>query len=350
MTHGPLLDALVGDAELAPWFSDTSDVRAMLAFELALAGAQAQCGLVPAAAAAAIAEACAAFEPDWGGLRAGMAKDGVAVPALVAALRARLDPSCREWLHFRATSQDAVDTSLTLRLKPVVATLDGRLAGIVALLERLGETQGSVGLMGHTRMRRALPITAADKVASWRQPLERHRQRLARLAPDLLVVQFGGPVGTRTGLDGRGEAVARGLAERLGLVAVPSWHGGRDRLVAFGQWLALVAGSLGKIGLDVALLSQEGVGSVRLAAGGGSSAMPHKANPVAAEVLATLARYAAGQSGTLAQALLHENERSGAAWTLEWMLLPPLAIATGASLRHAEALLRRLAFVAGADR
>ena len=97
----------------------------------------------------------------------------------------------------------------------------------------------------------------------------------------------------------------------------------------------LLSGTLGKIGQDIALMAQNEVGEVRLATGGGSSAMPHKSNPVPAEVLVTLARFNAGLLGTLHQALVHENERSGAAWTLEWLVLPQMAVATGAGLSKA---------------
>jgi 3-carboxy-cis,cis-muconate cycloisomerase len=98
--------------------------------------------------------------------------------------------------------------------------------------------------------------------------------------------------------------------------------------------------------VDVTLLAQNEVGAVRLAGGGGSSAMAHKSNPVNAEVLVALARYNAGLVGTLNQAMVHENERSGAAWTLEWLTLPPMLVATGASLRLAGLLLGQLTIVA----
>ena len=134
--------------------------------------------------------------------------------------------------------------------------------------------------MGRTRMQRALPIRAADKLRTWREPLERHRLRLAELKPRLFVVQFGGPVGARGGLEGKGDAVAAGLARRLGLAAGPCWHVERDAIGEFGAWLSLAAGSLGKIGQDIALMAQNEIGEARLAGGGGSSAMPHKVNPV----------------------------------------------------------------------
>lgn len=340
-----LLDALVGDAAIAAWFGDAAEIAAMLAFEVALAEAQAECGLVPPEAAAAIALAAARYEPMLPELNRRMAADGVLGPGLVAALRADVGEPHGQWLHFQATSQDAVDTGLTLRLKSVATELDSRLQAVLARLLSLREAQGEVVLMGHTRMQRALPVAVADKIDSWTRPLQRHWQRLAELSQYLLVVQSGGPVGTRAGLAGLGDRVAAGLADRLGLGVAPCWHTARGPVVEFGQWLALVAGSLGKIGQDVALLVQNEVGAVRLAAGGASSAMRHKSNPVAAEVLVALARFTAGQAGTLAQAMVHEGERSGAAWTLEWMTLPPLAIAAGAALRHANALLSGLTFL-----
>ena len=169
---------------------------------------------------------------------------------------------------------------------------------------------------------------------SWAAPLERHRRRLEALQPELLVVQFGGPAGTLAALGPAAEAVRRSLAARLGLADAPQWHSQRDRIAALGSVLAGIAGSLGKFGQDVALMAQAG-DEIALSGGGGSSAMPHKRNPVAAEMLVALARFAAVQVSGLDQALVHEQERSGAAWTLEWLLLPPLLLATGAATRIA---------------
>lgn len=339
-----LLAALTGDPAIEALFSDDADLDAMLIFETALAAAQAECGLVPPEAAGKIAAVAERFVVDRERLAAAMRRDGVAGPDFVAQLKQAVGDPFGRFVHFAATSQDVVDTSLVLRLQQTAAVLGDRLESFVGDLKGLAKAQGAVPLMAHTRMQQALPITAADKIAAWRAPLERHLERLEALGPRVFVVQFGGPVGTRSDLEGEGDAVAAALARRLGLHDGPCWHTARDGIAEFAGWLALVASSLGKIGQDLALLAQNEVGAVKIAGGGGSSAMKHKSNPVGAEVLVALARFAAGLEGTLAQGLVHEYERSGAAWTLEWLTLPPLAAAAGAALSHARDLVGRLTF------
>lgn len=341
----PILSALLGDAEAARYFSIEEDIRAMLAFESALARAQAAIGLIPAEAAARIAAVCESFAPDVARLAAGAAQDGVVAPMLVKLLRAEVGEPQAVHVHRGATSQDVVDTSLVLRLKPLLALFEARLRALIETLDELEASQGAVKLMGRTRMQRALPIHAADKLRGWREPLERHVARLGQLQPRVLVVQFGGAVGVRGDLDGKGEAIVVELARLLQLGAGPCWQVERDALGELASWASLVTGSLGKIGADVALMAQNEIGEVKLAEGGGSSAMPHKSNPVRAEVLVTLARFNAALLGAQHQALVHENERSGAAWTLEWLALPQMIVATAAALRHAAALCAGLRFI-----
>jgi 3-carboxy-cis,cis-muconate cycloisomerase len=326
-----------------------ADIAAMLAFEAALAEAQAALGLIPEAAAQWIAEICAGFLPDRAVLAAGVARDGVVAPSLVAQLREAVGEPHGRHLHRGATSQDVIDTSLTIRLKSVCDLLDRRLASLIEILAKLDRRDGAIRLMGRTRMQRALPITAHDKLRAWREPLERSHARLFELKPRLLVVQFGGPVGTRGDLDGKGDALAAELARRLALGEAACWHVERDGIGEFASWLALVSGALGKIGQDTALMAQNEIGEVRLAGGGGSSAMKHKSNPVLAEALVTLARFSAGIAGTLLQGLVAENERSGAAWTLEWLTLPQLITATATGLRHAATMCGGLGFLSSPD-
>jgi 3-carboxy-cis,cis-muconate cycloisomerase len=194
-------------------------------------------------------------------------------------------------------------------------------------------------------MQAALPITVGDRVAAWARPLDGHLERLVVLRTQLLRVQFGGPVGTLASLGDHGAAVRRRLAAELGLADAPQWHTDRSALADFAGWLSLLCGSLGKFGADIALMAQNPLGEVGLTGGGGSSAMPHKCNPVRAEVLVALARYAATLLSAMHHALPHEQERSGAAWTLEWLALPQLLQATGSSLLSAETLLRQIAWL-----
>ncbi len=336
----PFLGGLLGDAELAAAFAAEADLAAMLAFEAALAMAEGAEGGIPPEAAAAIAHTARAFTPDMSCLAAATARDGVVVPELVAQLRAAVGEPNARYVHHGATSQDVIDSSLVKRLKDAAQILDRRLAALIAELDVLVAAEGDRRLMGHTRMQRARAITLGHKMAGWREPLLRHRRRLAEMVQRVFIVQLGGAVGDRAELGSHGDAVADRIADALGLGrSGRAWHTERDGLCEFGGWLVLVAGSLGKLGADIALMAQNEMEELRLRSGGRSSAMPEKSNPVAAEVLVTLARFNAAMGGGLQGALVHENERSGSAWTLEWMILPQMAMATGAGLRLAADLL-----------
>jgi 3-carboxy-cis,cis-muconate cycloisomerase len=344
MTARPLLSALTGDPEIAALLSDQAQLAAMLAFERALAEAEAEAGLIEDAAARTISATIDSFTADWPALAEGMARDGVVVPTLVKQIRAKLDPAHAKALHWGATSQDAIDTALVLQLAKIIAIVEARLVALQRQFDALTATHGSKILMAHTRMQRALEFTLADKVRTWTEPLGRHLQALAAARQSLLVIQLGGPTGDRASFAGKGDLVAKYLAQRLDLGLAAPWHSTRDPIVGFGALLALISGSLGKFGADVALMAQNELGEVVLTGGGTSSAMTHKSNPVKAEVLVTLARFNAGLAGTLQQAMVHENERSGAAWTLEWLVLPQMLETTGASLRLASELVGQMDF------
>lgn len=328
-----LLDALTGDEEIEALLADHAQIATMVRFERALAEAEAEAGMIGPDAAAAIAAGLAGFEPDWDDLAVGMARDGVVVPALVAQLRRRIAAPHAEALHKGATSQDAIDTALVVQLAAVIAVFVTRLTALLDALQAAMDQHGSQPLMAHTRMQQALPYSWGAKLVTWITPLRRHLAALQGVRRSLLVIQLGGPIGDRSSFGPYGEAIARSLARRLDLGLAEPWQSARDPLIGFAGLLALLTGTLGKIGADIALLAQNEIGAVTLAGGGGSSSMAHKSNPVNAEVLVALARYNAGLVGTLHQAMVHENERSGAAWTLEWLTLPKIAITTGASLR-----------------
>ncbi|EWY40693.1 3-carboxy-cis,cis-muconate cycloisomerase [Skermanella stibiiresistens SB22] len=342
----PLLDNLVGDAEVTSLFADDARLDALIAVEAALARASGTTGLIPQEAASRIVELCRDFTPDRARLAEGLARDGVEIPDLIRQLRLAVGEPHAVHAHFGATSQDIIDTAQALAFARLFDLLDARLETLITHLDDWARREGDLPLMAHTRMQRALPFTAAAKLATWTQPLRRHRARLADLRAHALTVQLGGPVGTADSFRGHAPAIIAAMADELGLAATTAWHSERDRIADIGHILARITGSLGKMGQDIGMMAQNEVGEIVLSGGGGSSVMGHKNNPVSAEVLVALARHAAGLQGTLLQAMVHESERSGAAWTLEWMVLPPLAQSTGAALRHALRLIEGARFVA----
>jgi len=203
----------------------------------------------------------------------------------------------------------------------------------------LAAEKGHAPLMARTRMQAALPITVAERVQIWRQPLKDHIAALEVLRPRVERLQLGGAVGTRHAFADDGARIASEMAQVLNLNTAPAWHTDRTSMAEYAGRLSLIAGSLGKFGQDIALMSQQGIDEVSLRSGGGSSAMPHKSNPILAELLVTLARFNATQIAGLHQALIHEQERSGSAWMIEWMILPQMTVATGRALTTSNELL-----------
>jgi 3-carboxy-cis,cis-muconate cycloisomerase len=341
----PLLRGLLGDPDTERWLSAEAEVQALIDFEIALADAESAEGVVLADAAEAVVRALRGYQPDLAALSEGAARDGVVVPALVRTVRKDLSEEHARSLHFGATSQDAADSGLMIRLKGLTTLFESKLEALESSLEALSVQFGAVEIMGRTRMQDALPIRAADRIGAWRGPLSRLR---GDLSANSFAVQFGGPVGTLAELGDKGPAVRARLAAALGLADAPCWHSQRDRIVRYGDWLATISGSLGKMGQDIALMAL--LGELKIRGAGGSSSMVHKQNPVAAEALVALARYGATLIGGLHHAQVHEFERSGAAWTLEWLTLPQLAMTTGAGLRLALALIGSIEQMGGSQR
>lgn len=338
-----LLGPLLGDAEAAAAFSDATEIAAMVRVERALARAEAACGVIPAEAGAAIDAGLRDVAPDAAALGPGTAAAGVPVPALVAALRKALPPEAGQWLHWGATSQDIVDTGLALRLGPVLDLLAARTTALSDTLAEAARLWAELPMAGRTRSQVAAPITFGLRVAHWRQPLPALGADLDRLRPRLLRVQLGGAVGSNSAIAPQGPAVIAALAAELGLAAAPAWHTDRSGLGALAGWCAGLTGALGKMAGDLILLGRSESGEARAGAGGGSSTMPQKSNPVGAEVIGALARLVAALTAPMHLAALHAEERDGTAWTLEWLVLPQILVASAAALRHAQELAETLA-------
>ncbi|TNJ48434.1 3-carboxy-cis,cis-muconate cycloisomerase [Phaeobacter sp. B1627] len=332
----PFFAGLFADDDIAALFSGTATARAFLAYEIALTQAASQVGLIDRELGQRTVAAMADFKPEMEGLRSNLPTDGLAVPGYVRQLKAHVGHMGADLagaVHPGATSQDLIDTSMSLAIRAANDIYQTRLTTLITALEALAEAQADHRMMARTRMQAALPIDACHRIATWVAPCRRQLDRLRRLRPEVELLQFGGPVGDRQRSQPQGDALAAALAQQLGLQnPAQSWHTERDGPALYAGWLSAVTGTLGKIGQDICLMVQQGIDALEQTGGGGSSAMAHKQNPVTAELLVTLARYNAGQLPLMHQALVHEQERSGAMWTLEWMVLPAMMTCTGAAL------------------
>jgi len=311
----------------------------MLEFERALAGAEAAAGVIPHDAAQVIAKACADLSPSPEVLVTESKRSGSLAVPLVKTLTeqvARVDARAAAFVHYGSTSQDVLDTALILGLKPCLADADGVLATAVSRLGDHARRHGGVVMLGRTLMQPATPITAGLKIARWAAALHRCRLRLGVARDRALCIQLGGAVGTLEAFGGKRAAVRRGVAERLGLSEARSWHDHRDELLRLMAELAIVTATVGKIARDVALLSQAEVGemleSPPTKGVGGSSAMPHKRNPVACLQALAAAERAPGLMATLLSGAVAEHERALGGWQAELMTIPELVDAAGSAL------------------
>lgn len=331
---------LYGDQEIQALFSDTAEIRAMLLVEGALARVQGRLGLIPAEAAEVISRASETVIIDPSALAPGAASAGVPVPGLVALFRKAMEaPEAASFVHFGATSQDIADTGLVIRLRRALEIIDTRLETLIAALGEKASAEAETVMAARTRSQIATPTSFGARIAVWKSSLVRCRERLAELRPRVLRISLAGASGTLAAMGADGPKVAAELAQELRLGHDPlPWHAARDLIAETGGVLTLISGALGKIGLDLMLMMRSEAAEVSAGAPGGSSTMPHKANPVAPEALVMLARANAGIVGRLYEAQLHAEEREGSAWALEWMTLPQIIIATGAALLHAQSL------------
>ena len=342
-TDNQLFDAYFTAPAMREVFSDHGRLQGMLDFEAALAHAEAEAGLVPHTAVAAIEAGCKAERYDARALAQAIALAGNSAIPLVKALGkvvASGVPEAERYVHLGATSQDAMDTGLVLQLRAALDLIEADLARLADSLARQALQHADTPLVGRTWLQHATPVTLGMKFASTLGALTRHRQRLQELRPRLLCLQFGGASGTLAALGSKALPVAEALAAhlRLSLPEQP-WHTQRDRLVEFASVLGLVAGTLGKLGRDLSLLMQTEAGELYEPAApgkGGSSTMPHKRNPVGAAVLISAATRVPGLLATLFAAMPQEHERSLGLWHAEWETLPDICCLVSGALRQSQ--------------
>ncbi|MFE2676657.1 3-carboxy-cis,cis-muconate cycloisomerase [Streptomyces hygroscopicus] len=316
---------------------DTAFLQAMLDAEAALTRAVAPAGAAEAVAGA-VAGAARAELYDVRELALRARSGGNPVIPLVADLTAavaRTDDQAAAYVHRGATSQDILDTATMLVAARALPLIVADLDRAAAELARLAAAHRDTPMPGRTLTQHAVPTTFGLKAAGWRTLVLDARDRLAAQRPP---AQLGGAAGTLAAF-GEGAGLLARFARETGLAEpVLPWHTLRTPVADLGSALAFAVAALGKVAADVLVLSRTEIGEVAEGAGGGSSAMPHKSNPVRATLMAAAARQAPQLAATLLGALAAEDERPAGAWHAEWQTLRELLRLAGGAARDAAEL------------
>src|SRR6266581_1791187 len=340
------IDALFSTTEMAAAFSLEAHVRGMLAFEVALALAEARAGIIPQDAANIIAGSCREDLFDVAALYREAEAAGTPAIPLVRMLTSQVGDDAKKFVHWGATSQDAIDTALMLQMRDGIDLLVNGLLNVCAVCERLAEQHRYTLMAGRTLLQQAVPITFGLKAARWLALTARQVYALRERRKRTLAVQLGGAAGTLASLGKNGLQVVDLLADELGL-PVPDlpWHSERDRIAEIAGTLGVVAGAMAKIAGDVVLLTQTEVGEALEGAApgkGGSSAMPQKHNPVDAAFAIASARLAIGEVSVILSAMMQEHERAVGGWQAEWVALPNLFRYTSSAVEHVRGMISGL--------
>lgn len=335
-----IFDSFLATTDMIAVFDDAAIVQGMFRFERALAAAQAAEGMIPPDAARAIAGVCNAQLYDIPALIAASRRAGSLAIPLVKELTktvALYDKDSAAHVHWGSTSQDVVDTALVLATRDALALIDAGLAQLTGSLLALAGAHIDTPVLARTLMQPAQVTSLGWKVLGWTAPLLRARERLREAAGRALQLQLGGAVGTLAVMGDGADAVARRLADELGLkVADMPWHTQRDDWVRLGLEVAVLTGSLGKIATDLALMAQGEIGELAEPSGngrGGSSAMPHKRNPVSAMIALAAAGRTPQHAAALLNAMGQQHERGLGNWQAELAEWPPLFISAHGALQ-----------------
>ncbi|MBP0495466.1 class-II fumarase/aspartase family protein [Pararoseomonas indoligenes] len=344
MPSTPLDSALFrdmfGTPEMRAVFSDEVLVGRYVEVEVALARAEARCGIIPAEAAEAIAAAGASPAFDWARLKAETDNVGYPILAIVHQLAEQAGEAGR-YVHWGATTQDIMDTASVLQVRAALDLVGADIEALRGILAGLAARHRDTPMAGRTHLQQALPVTFGYKVAIWLAAMDRHAERLAQLRPRVLVGQFAGAAGTLASLGEDGFPVQAAFCEELGLgQPVATWHVARDGLAEAVSFLGLVTGTLAKVATDIMLMmSTEFGGEVMepfVKGRGASSTMPQKRNPISSEIMLATAKAVRQQVALILDAMVQDFERATGPWHLEWLALPESFLLAASCLHQAK--------------
>lgn len=320
-------------------FSDRTLIGRYVEVEIALAKAEAKCGVIPVEAADAIARQADASGLDLDVLRQETDNVGYPILPLVHQIAKQCGDAGR-YVHWGATTQDIMDTAVVLQLREGLRLIEADISSLRRTLADLSRRHRDTPMAGRTHLQQALPITFGYKTSIWLAMFDRHAERLQQLKPRVLVGQFAGAAGTLASLGDKGFAVHQALCEELGLgVPVSTWHVARDSFAEAVNWLALVTGSLGKIALDIMIMASTEFAEVYepfVKGRGASSTMPQKRNPISSELMLAAAKAVRQHAGLMLDATIHDFERATGPWHAEWIAIPESFVLTAGALHQAK--------------
>lgn len=345
---------LFGTAPIRAIFDDKAYIRRCVDVEIALARAEARCGVIPSSAAEKIAAALAEGKLEMDFERLERETEVVGYPILP--LVKQLGEVCEReygggeggvggYVHWGATTQDIQDSAAMLQIKAGLEIVDAHMLSLIATLERLSRKYRDVPMAGRTHMQHALPVTFGYKCAVYLSSMRRHLERLHQLWPRCLMVQFGGAAGTLASLamegeEDRGVKVRKALALELALQDPGvTWHTARDGIAEIINFLAMIGGTLGKIALDLIVMSSNEVGEVSepfVPHRGASSTMPQKRNPISSEVILAASKLLRANAGLVMDAMVSDFERASGPWHLEWVAIPESFVVAVGALAQAD--------------
>lgn len=343
-TSSTVLDSILfrdafGTAAMREVFSDRKLIARYIEVEVALARAEARCGVIPADAAEAIARESRLERIDFEHMRHETDIVGYPILPLVHQL-VHMCSDAGRYVHWGATTQDIMDTANVLQVRDALNLVDADIRALRGILADLAAKHRDTPMAGRTHLQQALPVTFGYKVAIWLAMFDRHQQRLEQLRERVLCVEFAGAAGTLASLGDKGLQVQQALAEELGL-AVPTttWHVARDGFAEAVNLLALVTGSLGKIALDIMIMASTEFAEVYepfVKGRGASSTMPQKRNPISSELMLAAAKGVRQHAGLMVDAMIQDFERATGPWHAEWIAIPESFILTAGALHQAK--------------
>lgn len=318
-------------------FDDEAYIRLCVDAEAALARAQSQCNVIPSNIGAMVTKRVQESKLDFERLRHETEIVGYPILPLVRQLSTICGEEAGKYVHWGATTQDIMDLASVLQMKEGLDIVERLLKDVIKSLRELSEKYKDTPMAGRTHLQHALPVTFGYKCAVWLSGFQRHLERLQQLRNRTLLVQFGGAAGSLASL-GSGDdglRVRRALAKELGLSDPPiTWHVARDGIAEVVNFLALMGGSMGKLALDIIIMSSNELGEVAepfVPHRGASSTMPQKRNPISSEVILAASKILRSNAGLVLDGMVADFERASGPWHLEWVAVPEsFVIAVGA--------------------